>query len=95
MVDWSEQLGVDSHEPCQPLRVQTIIFPTAGTDQLYLPGIGHDHFVTKRTQHSTHPRRVRANFYGDSTPGHRTKDLSHRFLVRPNAAFLNHLASAI
>jgi hypothetical protein len=83
MLDRSQQLGIGSHQPCQRLRVETIIFPTAGTDQLHLPGIGRDNFMAQGLQYPTHPRRMRANFQGDATAAHRTKHLGIAFLFVP------------
>jgi hypothetical protein len=45
MPHWSQQLGIDSRQPCQGLRIVPIIFPAALGDQLHLLCVRHDHFV--------------------------------------------------
>src|SRR5260370_17660575 len=51
--------------------------------------------MAQGVQYSTYPRRMRADFQGDSTAAYRTKHLGHRLLVRADAAFLHHLACLI
>ena len=43
----SQQLGIDSRQPCQRPRIVAIIFSTALGDQLHLLRVRHDHFVSQ------------------------------------------------
>jgi hypothetical protein len=95
MLDWSEQLGIDSCQSCQCLGIQAVVFPTALTDQLHLPGVGDNDLMAKCVQQSTYPRGMCSNLNGDSTTFHRSKNLGHRFLAGADSVILNHVAFTI
>ena len=68
---------------------------TLAAVQIYLPGIGNDHFMAQCKQQSTDPRRMCADFHADSTAAHRPKHLGYGFLAGADVAFLNHFACFI
>jgi hypothetical protein len=45
VLHWTQQLGIDSLQPCQGLRIQPIVFLPALSDQSHLAGMRHDHLV--------------------------------------------------
>src|SRR5262249_29918887 len=50
-----QQLGIDSRQPRQRLRIQTIVFFAAFPDQPHLASIRHDHFVPQLAEQATDP----------------------------------------
>jgi hypothetical protein len=44
------QLRIDPGQPCQRLRIQTIVFLSTLSDQAQLARMGHDHFVPQLAQ---------------------------------------------
>jgi hypothetical protein len=46
----TQQLRIDPRQPSQGLRIQTIVFLAALSDQSHLARMGHDHFMPKLAQ---------------------------------------------
>src|ERR1035438_2682476 len=95
MPDRPQQLRVHARQPRQGLRIQPIILPAAGADQLHLSGIRHDHLVPKAAQQPAYPRRMCPHFDRDPTLWQVTKPLFHPFLSRRHGAFAHHLSLAV
>ena len=95
MPDRPQQFRIHSRQPRQSLRIQPIVLPAAGADQLHLPRIRHDHLVPKAAQQPAHPRRMRSHFDRDPTLWQATKSLLHPFLSRRHLAFPHHLSFAV
>jgi hypothetical protein len=98
-----QQPRVHSGKPRQHLRIRFVVLPAGLADQLYLPRVGHDRFVTKPGQFPADPRRVRSDFDGDPATRHGGNRCAISFFVSSSSAqlfvvgttFTQHLASFV
>src|SRR5688500_8501874 len=64
VLEWIEQLRIQTCEASQILSIDLIGLAPVGVDEPYLAGIGHQYLVSTVLEHPAHPRRVSARLYG-------------------------------
>jgi hypothetical protein len=88
----TQQLRIDPGQASQRLRIQTIVFLPALSNQPHVTRMRHDHFMPQSAQQPADPRRVRPGFQSDPAARHRcecrlqTLGRSGNFLFQDDAS---------
>ena len=98
----TQQLGIDSCQPRQCLRIQPIVFLAALPDQPHLARMRHDDFVSQPAQQTADPGRMGPGFQRDPAARHGTEHFAQRFRIRAHAllqldaaGFIQHAVPAV